>query len=63
MEQDNEFSDLLRILIQVQGRSAFSEDRLREIVLPGTTSLKQLTAYNLCDGSWTLNRGCSEGQG
>ncbi len=54
MEQYNQFSDLLRIVIQLQARLAFSEDRLREIVLPGKASLKQLTAYNLCDASRTL---------
>src|SRR3954452_20276349 len=40
--------DLLRVLIQVTGRTAFPEDRLREIV---GTSAKQLAAYNLCDGT------------
>jgi hypothetical protein len=40
--------DLLRILIQVTGRTAFPEERLREIV---GTSPKHLAAYNLCDGT------------
>ena len=41
--------ELLRILIQLSGRQAFPPERLRIIVGSG----KNLTAYNLCDGSRT----------
>jgi hypothetical protein len=42
--------ELLRVLIQLMGRSAFPEDDLREIV---ATSDKYLKAYNMCDGTKT----------
>lgn len=41
--------ELLRILIQLDGRQAFPPESLREIV--GTA--KYVDAYNLCDGSRT----------
>ena len=53
MERRDQLEDLIRILIQLTARSVFPEDRLREIVVPLGTSGKQLTAYNLCDGSRT----------
>ena len=43
-----ETDELLRILIQLNGRQAFPEEALRERV---GTSARQLAAYNLCDGT------------
>jgi hypothetical protein len=49
-------TDLLRALLTVTGRAAFSVEKLSEIVLSAAAGEKQLTAYNMCDG----NHGQSE---
>lgn len=48
MMMDNEVSDLLKGLIQINGRIAFPEEKLMEII--GATVRLQ-KAYNLCDGT------------
>lgn len=50
MMMDNEVSDLLKGLIQINGRIAFPEEKLMEII--GATAKLQ-KAYNLCDGTRT----------
>jgi hypothetical protein len=53
MEKAEELINLLHILIHVSGRAAFPEEKVRGIVMPPGASAKQITAYNLCDGSRT----------
>ena len=55
MDQTDELKDLLRILVQLNARSAFPEEDLRQIVLAGRASSKHLNAYNLCDGTRALS--------
>ena len=44
--------DLLRILVNVTARVAFTEERLRAVVLGGSKAPeKWIAAYNLCDGT------------
>lgn len=51
MSEDQRLEQLLECLIQVVARAAISEDKIREIV---ETGAKQVTAFNLCDGTRTL---------
>lgn len=44
---------LLRALLSVAARQAFSIDRLREIVLSKGAGEKQRRAFNMCDGTKT----------
>lgn len=44
---------LLQVLVQLAGRTAFSPDKLREIVAVGQSAARQVEAYNLCDGRRT----------
>lgn len=46
-----EVTSLLRALVGLTGRAAFSEEDLLEII--GKKSNKLLVAYNLCDGTRT----------
>lgn len=50
MTAEGRIEQLLGCLVQVIGRTAIQEDRVREIV--GTAS-KQVRAFNLCDGTKT----------
>jgi len=51
MNPDQRFGQLLQCLIQVIARAAIPEERVRSIVATGR---KQITAFNLCDGTRTL---------
>ena len=46
-------ADLLKALIRVTGRVAIPPAQLREMIIPDAGKMKQLRAYNLCDGSRT----------
>ena len=50
MTTSKHFEQLLQCLIQVVGRAAIPEQRVREVVGSGA---KQLRAFNLADGSQT----------
>ena len=57
----NETNSLLLALIALVGRVAFPPDQLIEIVCPkGATNIKQLEAYNLCDGTRAQSEIASE---
>lgn len=49
----SETDDLLKVMINVLGRSIMGGDELRTIVAAGkdSGSEKQIAAYNLCDGT------------
>lgn len=51
----DQMETLLRAILATMGRSAFSAERLHEIVDPNGTAAKQVKAYNLADG--TLSQG------
>jgi hypothetical protein len=51
MANDNETTQLLRIVVALLGRQQFSEPALRKIVTPSSRSTKLLKAYNQCDGT------------
>jgi len=51
MASDNEA--LLRAILSVTARQAFPPERLAEIVLAKGAGVKQVEAFNLCDGSKT----------
>lgn len=51
MDTTERFEHLLECLIQVVARAAIPEEKVRAVVQTGR---KQLTAFNLCDGSRTL---------
>ncbi len=51
MPDNNE--PLLRAILSVTARQTFPPDKLTEIVLSKRASAKQLTAFNLCDGTST----------
>ena len=46
----NETNDLLKALININGRNAFKERDLIQIISPKGIQDKQIKAYNLCDG-------------
>lgn len=52
MEELPTTNDLIRCAVQVIGRCAIPEDKVREIVGPGK---KQIAAYNLCDAQFSLS--------
>ncbi len=51
MESDNEA--VLRAILSVTARQAFPPERLADIVLAKGAGVKQVEAFNLCDGSKT----------
>jgi len=51
MNANQRLEQLLECLIQVVARAAIHEEQVRDIV---ETGKKQLTAFNLCDGTRTL---------
>jgi hypothetical protein len=44
-------NDLLKALVGLSGRIAFSEEKIRQVVAIGRDKETQIAAYNLCDGS------------
>ena len=47
----NNTESLMRALLSLTARQTFSADVLREIVMKGGASAKQLDAFNMCDGT------------
>jgi hypothetical protein len=52
--------NLLRALISVTARQAFPPDVLHKLVMSHRAGPKQLTAFNLCDGTRTQGQICAE---
>lgn len=57
MNANQRLEQLLECLIQVIARAAIPEERVQEIVATGR---KQVTAFNLCDGTRTLTEVASK---